>query len=120
MLPSLLIAGAELVATCDIPETTGAQLPVPLASIRARPLVKPPGAPDSRDEAEEDVAIRVARNGRVDENIAVIGAGVAVVIRDAKERHPGRSRGRRTGGIGRRCVQHRATVCRHSRAHSRG
>ena len=47
MLPSLLSAGAELVATCDVPATTGTKLPVPLASIRATPLVRPVVEPEA-------------------------------------------------------------------------
>ena len=40
-LPSLLTAGAELSATCVMPETTGIQVAVPLAAIRAMPFVSP-------------------------------------------------------------------------------
>ena len=44
MLPSLLSAGAELVATWRcVPATTAAKLPVPSAPIRATPLWRPSG-----------------------------------------------------------------------------
>jgi hypothetical protein len=75
-------AGALLVCTLATPlslalKRAETQLPTPSAPIRAMPLLEPRRIGGGDDEAEEDVAQRIDRDRRVDEDAGVVGAGAA-------------------------------------------